>query len=341
MGTRTMTGGAPPILFAEGGSWDVSCSSPSTATSNRLTPVSSPPHPTNRLTPMSSPARVRLKGKGKQRVDGEQPLAPMSPLRSSPPPVTSKAPCLLVTRELPSTSRLPRLNEHPLIDVNNYLGKRAISSQDESPPRRIKKIKVENVSTDFLPENKPVAEPHVFNTTKLPRDHEPRQDLAHKTAVALSPDNSSKSRKTKYINPESHSPRRKRSDPTDIKKTHKAAISPTELERRRQRKAARLQIAEKLSRARPDRVAPSFTLRRAQLASASSVSVVARSPSPSKSICTPIESSRHPESFDTVEDDDGGMDWERSRELAQKIREDVVNGRRPILPGLICAESQD
>jgi DNA cross-link repair 1C protein len=34
------------------------------------------------------------------------------------------------------------------------------------------------------------------------------------------------------------------------------------------------------------------------------------------------------------------MDWERSRALAEAIKADVANGRRPILPPLICAESQ-
>lgn len=45
-------------------------------------------------------------------------------------------------------------------------------------------------------------------------------------------------------------------------------------------------------------------------------------------------------SFDPVEDDDGGMDWNRSRQLAEAARTDALNGRRVVLPPLQCATSQ-
>jgi hypothetical protein len=44
-------------------------------------------------------------------------------------------------------------------------------------------------------------------------------------------------------------------------------------------------------------------------------------------------------SFDTVEDDDGGMDWNRSRQLIDALREDLKSGRKPKLPPLVCAQS--
>ncbi|KAF8885084.1 hypothetical protein CPB84DRAFT_1788683 [Gymnopilus junonius] len=46
-------------------------------------------------------------------------------------------------------------------------------------------------------------------------------------------------------------------------------------------------------------------------------------------------------SFEPVNDGDGGMDWNRSRQLADGIREDLANGRQPSLPSLLCTRSQD
>ncbi|KAF8164733.1 hypothetical protein B0H34DRAFT_208960 [Crassisporium funariophilum] len=45
-------------------------------------------------------------------------------------------------------------------------------------------------------------------------------------------------------------------------------------------------------------------------------------------------------SFETVDDDDGGMDWNRSRTLANALREDLAKGRKLSLPALKCAQSQ-
>ena len=45
-------------------------------------------------------------------------------------------------------------------------------------------------------------------------------------------------------------------------------------------------------------------------------------------------------SFETVEDHDGGMDWNRSRQLVDSLREDLKSGRKPKLPPLVCAQSQ-
>ncbi|KDR81002.1 hypothetical protein GALMADRAFT_153374 [Galerina marginata CBS 339.88] len=54
----------------------------------------------------------------------------------------------------------------------------------------------------------------------------------------------------------------------------------------------------------------------------------------------PLVLTRTIESFTPVEDDDGGMDWNRSRQLADALREDIANGRKPVLPPLLCAQSQ-
>jgi hypothetical protein len=46
-------------------------------------------------------------------------------------------------------------------------------------------------------------------------------------------------------------------------------------------------------------------------------------------------------SFETVYDEnETEMNWNRSRMLAEAIREDVKKGRKPIIPPLQCAQSQ-
>jgi len=46
-------------------------------------------------------------------------------------------------------------------------------------------------------------------------------------------------------------------------------------------------------------------------------------------------------SFEAVHDgDDVGMDWERSRSLADRVRSAIASGKPIPLPGLKCADSQ-
>ncbi|KAJ3515705.1 hypothetical protein NLJ89_g1591 [Agrocybe chaxingu] len=47
------------------------------------------------------------------------------------------------------------------------------------------------------------------------------------------------------------------------------------------------------------------------------------------------------QSFETVHDEDEpSLDWNRSKQLADRIRQDIANGRRPAIPPLISAQSQ-
>ncbi|GLB41473.1 putative DNA repair protein [Lyophyllum shimeji] len=119
-------------------------------------------------------------------------------------------------------------------------------------------------------------------------------------------------------------------------------------DRRSQLGEQRLRIAERLAAARPDLVVPSYAGKRTRL--------LARAAGRIRPQLQTKESSREEDvskmtdlrgaetssvfSFETVDDGDGGMDWNRSRELAVALRADVLNGRRPMLPPLICAESQ-
>lgn len=50
-----------------------------------------------------------------------------------------------------------------------------------------------------------------------------------------------------------------------------------------------------------------------------------------------------PLSFEFLVDDegDGGIDWNRSRELTEAVRRDLKLGKKPTLPALLCTRSQD
>ena len=114
----------------------------------------------------------------------------------------------------------------------------------------------------------------------------------------------------------------------------------------------RIQIGERLAQARPDLNAPTYEKKRASLmARYSTMEVVPqkevqrgkgkeRPSSPTPAPTRPVIAQKTILSFETVDDDDGGMDWNRSRDLAARLKEDIANGRRPVLPALLCAESQ-
>jgi DNA cross-link repair 1C protein len=128
---------------------------------------------------------------------------------------------------------------------------------------------------------------------------------------------------------------------------------PSAKRQRSELQLQRIRIGERLAQARPDLNAPTYEKKRASLmARYSTMEEVPQKEiqrgkgkeRPSSPTPTPIRPVVAREktilSFETVDDDDGGMDWNRSRELAAQLKEDIANGRRPMLPGLLCAESQ-
>ncbi|KAF9461155.1 beta-lactamase-like protein [Collybia nuda] len=117
--------------------------------------------------------------------------------------------------------------------------------------------------------------------------------------------------------------------------------SPSKRETKRV-SSERLRIAERLAQARPDLVAPSYHMKRAALLAREAGHEAKTDPggAGSKRDRPCLSVTQTLLSFETVDDDDGGMDWNRSRELADALRADIANGRRPMLPGLICTESQ-
>ena len=114
------------------------------------------------------------------------------------------------------------------------------------------------------------------------------------------------------------------------------SYSPTE---RENLTLKRMDIAQQLANVYPHLVAPSYETKRAkQLAKLTGKE---RERAGEDAIGTRQKLVQTPTilSFETVDDDDGGMDWNRSKQLADDLRDDIANGRRPVLPSLRCAQS--
>lgn len=108
----------------------------------------------------------------------------------------------------------------------------------------------------------------------------------------------------------------------------------------------RMDIAQQLANAYPHLVAPSYEQKRvkqlAKLTGKGPGRAAAHAINRSETINTANQKlvrSRTILSFETVDDDDGGMDWNRSRQLADEVREAIATGRKPVLPLLKCAQS--
>ena len=125
----------------------------------------------------------------------------------------------------------------------------------------------------------------------------------------------------------------------------------------------RIKIGERLANARPNAVAPSYASKRAKLLTRYEKletkkwyahetinfgdGTVAENAVEHENDGRPVESifdlRTRPtvSSFEAVHDgDDVGMDWERSRGLADRVRSVVASGKPIPLPGLKCADSQ-
>jgi hypothetical protein len=116
----------------------------------------------------------------------------------------------------------------------------------------------------------------------------------------------------------------------------------------------RVTMSEKVAAALPDMVKPSFWKKRERQVKQLErklrrSGVIDDSNSAPRSSAEMHESSSSrrlmPEptllSFESVHDEnETKVDWNRSRLLAEAIREDVKKGRKPVIPPLLCAQSQ-
>jgi DNA cross-link repair 1C protein len=99
----------------------------------------------------------------------------------------------------------------------------------------------------------------------------------------------------------------------------------------------RMDIAQQLANIYPHLVAPSYEKKRAKQLSKLMGKERGRAGADDISTKEKLVQSQTILSFETVDDDDGGMDWNRSKQLADDLRDAIANGRRPVLPSLKCA----
>lgn len=300
----------------------------------------------DRLTPASSPVRAlprkRIQGT-KRRLELSPPHTPPRPVKrpftemltlSSPfqmsGPLGRSSSSESAAFPIASSSRLPPLplahQSPPLLELNNRVFRRVVSSPADmnETPKLSKRQASARVPT--LDEN--TSHGHV--QVGGPTDSRPR-NAPHSPQIR-------KPASQQYLNP---SPRSNALRKMQHSVQPRLVKSPGKGASRVQ--SERLRIAERLAKARPDLVIPSYGVKRATLLAREAKHQVRASPGPGGSSKRPLpllSATKTLLSFETVDDDDGGMDWNRSRELAEALRADIASGRRPMLPALTCAESQ-
>jgi DNA cross-link repair 1C protein len=326
----------------------------------------------NRLTPESSPIRFRMDKGKRRRVDSSSPS--MQP--EVPPPYRQshqQYPGPIVFRPMTDSSKKAKAHPRPatspdlqanrtvpLNDVHNYPLQESPLDTTITMERR-KRRRVDLLPLDAI-ENDPFADNFSGSSASQTRS-QTRASVYESGGQTASPP----TRTSRW--PTSWSPTKVPHRDnysvsiSSLNEKHGPPISTagqlhvqTPNDEREMMRAERLKIAEKLSRARPDLVTPSYPTKRARMMSRTVKEEAKRQYIDATSRL--IEASGDVSSFQTVDDDDGGMDWERSRELADSIREQLANERkrdcrghvgdpsersRPfsvILPPLTCVESQ-
>lgn len=296
----------------------------------------------NRLTPESSPVRQfrpKMQNKGKNRAFPHPSASPKPSHHLKTPSVpiasSSKPSGLLdsawIRDPRAETIRNTKLVVPPLTDVNNILfGTTDIPSED-LPMQVVKKRKI-NVSTfaSVFPPTVPMALPR-----KNPEQGENIDVVKARTApldgdqhLPTLPEN---------FNQASGSTR----DHTSKAVLDSASTKRTRSRSRRDPKvqSERQKIASRLIRARPDLAAAGVHARQNVQTTAARGGLVIPNISPSE-LSTVQHDKKEVRSFETVDEDGDGLDWDRSRELVEMFTAEVVNGQKVVLPRLMCLESQ-
>jgi DNA cross-link repair 1C protein len=268
--------------------------------------------------PKSSPLNVHVVGKEKScQRELSSPTPICSPVRVSSSPLT--IPWDPSSSEVNASKRVST----PLLDVNNFQDDRLASSQHRKR-RRIERE--ETLDNTRSPAPGTFSRP-VMITSQRRQSQDPL--FSSNVTVLKPPPHSS----------EHPSPNLRRTRSTVENALPPDNAADEEVQRRRAFRIERLKMAERLSRARPDLVDPSYPHKRARLlsrhvkaeASAQYAAAVARQ-----------EEAQGDFSYGCGDEGDGGIDWERSRELAKGVREGLERGvhMRSLLPTLQCLESQ-
>ena len=317
----------------------------------RLTPVSSPVRPVREK--KGSPPRISLLPGKRRRHSGSKPPSDThlrtrsfvgdpttsSPVLSTSPRIYSPhGPVIIKPSEhsaagpIASSSPLSvsvsaqhDLPPSPLLEVNNYYPKRTlppVPQRDDGIPKA-SKLPVSHLGQSILQspvggENRAASE-----ASKLPRTiRESRRRFSpHRRLMSIP---TSPNRMISRVGDE------------DPKASDRRA-------RRSKFHAQRLSIAARLAQARPDLVAPTYENKREALlgreARAQERAYAREREQQKDKMRAHLAATGTLLSIGTVDEDDGGMDWDRSRVLAKVIKADIADGRRPMLPPLVCAES--
>jgi DNA cross-link repair 1C protein len=266
----------------------------------------------------SSPLNVHVAGNEKscQREPSSSPMPTYAPVRVSSSPLT------IPWDPSPSEVNAPKRGSTPLLDVNNFQDDRLASSQHRKR-RRIEREETLDNTRSLAPGH--FSRP-VMGTSQRRESQDPL--FSSNVTVLKPPPHSS----------EHPSPNLRRTRSTVENTLPPDTAADEEVQRRREFRIERLKMAERLSRARPDLVDPSYPRKRARLLS--------RHVKAEASEQYAAAVARHEEAQGDFSygcgDEDGGIDWERSRELAKGVREGLERGVhvRSLLPTLQCLESQ-
>ena len=129
----------------------------------------------------------------------------------------------------------------------------------------------------------------------------------------------------------------------------KTKETPSTIARRRQRverTLKSLELADRLARANPGKVASAYGQKRARLLKECVRSEVKNQylegleKSRTRNVMPDPHFDRSMSNFETVEGTQMEVDWDRSRQIVEQVRTELSTGRWPIFPSLACTESQ-
>ncbi|TFK37472.1 hypothetical protein BDQ12DRAFT_632488 [Crucibulum laeve] len=277
--------------------------------------------------------------------------------------------------ELCSSSNLKYVSNTLLLEVNNQLKDREASSKvihtllgqstsdNPSTPRKRFAVEAQNIEppwkrprgdmeTVWAGLNPKLSTPPAADISKeVEHILSPQRRRNDRSKVSIASDQHLKAALWTFIAPHISLATSTTSSVPLTTPQHKRKLSRTE---HSELALLRLRIGEQSALALPDRVQPGYPAKRRRLREKYvKYEVIEQYASTGVKVMSPQEEAPAPTvppitlaadgtllSFEPIEDTDGGINWDRSRNLADKIRSDVTSGKRPMLPPLLCTETQ-
>jgi len=126
----------------------------------------------------------------------------------------------------------------------------------------------------------------------------------------------------------------------------KPSLTISKRKQRVERTLKSLELADRLARANPGRVASTYREKRARLLKECVRSEVKNQylegleKSGVQNIIPDPHFDRSLSQFESVDGSQMEIDWDRSKQIAQQVRIELAGGRWPVFPSLACTESQ-